>query len=117
MTTSRISDSPLGGEANDESFDPTISSDGQLVAFESFASNLVAGTYSSNLVFTNLADSFGQNRLITLAIVTPPVITVQPADQAVLQGMAATFSVGGMPIGPMFFSIQSSAWSYSPSPM
>jgi len=46
-TTSRISDSPLGGEANDESFDPTISSDGQLVAFESFASNLVAGDTNS----------------------------------------------------------------------
>ncbi len=48
-TVSRISDSPRGGEANGESFDPAISSGGRFVAFESFASNLVAGD-------TNLAE-------------------------------------------------------------
>jgi len=58
------------------------------------ASNLVAGSYTANLSFTNLGNGFGQNRLITLAVVTPPVITSQPSDQAVLQGGTAIFSVG-----------------------
>jgi Tol biopolymer transport system component len=38
-----------GKQANDASFDPSISADGRLVAFESFASNLVAGDTSGRL--------------------------------------------------------------------
>ena len=57
-------------------------------------SNLVAGSYLAALQFTNLNDGFGQTRLITLAVVTPPVITAQPTNQAVLVGMSASFSVG-----------------------
>lgn len=41
--TSRISDPPTGGQANDESFEPAIASKGRYVSFESFASNLVNG--------------------------------------------------------------------------
>jgi uncharacterized repeat protein (TIGR03803 family) len=58
------------------------------------ASNLAAGTYTATLAFTNQNNHFGQNRQVTLAIVTSPVITSQPASQAVLQGMAASFNVG-----------------------
>jgi uncharacterized repeat protein (TIGR03803 family) len=57
------------------------------------ASNLPAGSYTAALRFTNLNDNFGQTRLITLAVVTPPIITSQPTNQAVLVGMAASFSV------------------------
>ena len=42
-TTERVSISSGGSEANDQSFLPSISSDGRFVAFSSVASNLVAG--------------------------------------------------------------------------
>ena len=58
------------------------------------ATNLPAGSYSTTLWFTNLSDSFGQPRQVTLAIVTPPIITSQPVSQAVFQGMTASFTVG-----------------------
>lgn len=42
-TTVRVSARRVGSQLNSNSFQPAISSDGRLVAFESFASNLVAG--------------------------------------------------------------------------
>ena len=61
------------------------------------ATNLPAGSYSATLWFTNTGDNFGQSRQITLAVVTPPVITAQPTNQTLLEGMTATFSVGTGP--------------------
>jgi uncharacterized repeat protein (TIGR03803 family) len=58
------------------------------------ASNLAAGSYTATLFFTNLFDQSVQTRHITLAVVTQPLITSQPANQSLLEGMAATFSVG-----------------------
>ena len=63
------------------------------VSLNSAASNLVAGTYSATLWFTNLNDGVGQSRQFTLAVISPPTITAQPADQAVLEGATATFTV------------------------
>ncbi|MBT7915003.1 calcium-binding protein, partial [Candidatus Bathyarchaeota archaeon] len=42
-TTTRVSVGPSGTEGNSDSYDPSISSDGRYVAFDSGASNLVAG--------------------------------------------------------------------------
>lgn len=42
-TTARVSVDSGGGEANNESFGPSLSADGNLVAFYSYASNLVPG--------------------------------------------------------------------------
>jgi uncharacterized repeat protein (TIGR03803 family) len=58
------------------------------------ASNLAAGSYTATLYFTNLNDQSVQSRQVTLAIVALPLITSQPRNQAVLEGMTATFSVG-----------------------
>ncbi|MGA3268806.1 MAG: choice-of-anchor tandem repeat GloVer-containing protein [Verrucomicrobiota bacterium] len=58
------------------------------------AGTLAAGSYTAALQFTNLNDNFAQTRQITLAVVTPPVITAQPTNQALLIGMAANFSIG-----------------------
>lgn len=58
------------------------------------ATNLPAGSYSSTLWFTNLADNFVQTRQLTLAVVTPPMITSQPTNEALLDGMTANFTVG-----------------------
>jgi uncharacterized repeat protein (TIGR03803 family) len=58
------------------------------------ATNLPAGSYSATLQFANLGDNFGQTRKLTLAVVTPPVITAQPTNLSLLEGMTATFSVG-----------------------
>ncbi len=48
-TTERISISNLGIEGNRDSIYPMISDDGRFVAFQSFSSNLIAGTISSNI--------------------------------------------------------------------
>jgi len=47
-TISRASFSSAGAQANDESFDPSISADGRYVAFGSSASNLVPGDTNNN---------------------------------------------------------------------
>ncbi len=53
--TTRLSVPDLGGEANDHSGRPTISSDGQVVAFESWAANLVDGdTNAAGDVFVSV---------------------------------------------------------------
>ena len=57
------------------------------------AGSLGPGSYTATLWFTNLSDNFGQSRLFVLDVVTQPVITTQPADQAVIAGTAAMFNV------------------------
>jgi uncharacterized repeat protein (TIGR03803 family) len=57
------------------------------------ATNLPVGSYTATLWFTNLADGIGQSRLVTLAIVAPPVINSQPVSQSVPEGTTATFAV------------------------
>jgi len=57
------------------------------------ASNLAAGSYTATLYFTNLNDQSVQSRQVTLDVIALPLITSQPTNQAVLEGMAATFSV------------------------
>jgi len=57
------------------------------------ASNLAAGSYAATLYFTNLNDQSVQIRQVALAIVTLPLLTSQPTNQTVLEGMTATFSV------------------------
>ncbi len=71
------------------------------VSLNAAASNLVVGTYSATLWFTNLNSGVGQSRQFTLAVISPPTITTQPADQAVLEGATAAFTVaatGGLPL-------------------
>jgi uncharacterized repeat protein (TIGR03803 family) len=59
--------------------------------------SLPPGLYSGTLWFTNLGDKFVQTRPLTLAVVTPPVITEQPTNEGVLEEATATFSVGTAP--------------------
>jgi uncharacterized repeat protein (TIGR03803 family) len=63
------------------------------ISATSAATNLPAGSYSVTLWFTNLTDGFVQTRHAIIDVVTPPVITAQPANQALLVGMTANFSV------------------------
>jgi uncharacterized repeat protein (TIGR03803 family) len=70
------------------------------------ASNLSAGSYTAALRFTNLNDNFVQTRSITLAVVTPPIIISQPTNQAVLVGMAASFSVSTATNALLFYQWQ-----------
>ena len=55
--------------------------------------NLVAGTYTATLLFTNLSDQSIQTRQVTLELVGLPVITSQPANVTVSEGMTASFTV------------------------
>ena len=71
------------------------------VSLNTAASNLLVGNYSATLWFTNLNSGVGQGRQFTLAVICPPTITVQPTDQAVLEGATAMFAVsatGGLPL-------------------
>lgn len=65
-----------------------------VAALNNQAVGLSAGEYSTHLFFTNLADGSVQARPITLEAVAIPVINAQPADETVLEGMTASFSVG-----------------------
>jgi Tol biopolymer transport system component len=47
--TIRVSVASSGGEANNDSYHPSISGDGTVVAFESYASNLVAGDVNGTI--------------------------------------------------------------------
>jgi hypothetical protein len=72
-----------------------------LVSLNSAASNLMVGTYVGSLWFTNGASELSFERQYTLTILSPPTITLQPADQAVLDGDTAMFSAaatGGLPL-------------------
>ena len=64
------------------------------VSLNTAASNLLVGTYNATVWFTNLNSGVGQGRQFTLAVISPPTITNQPANQAVLEGATATFAVG-----------------------
>src|SRR5208283_2427702 len=71
------------------------------VSLNAAASNLVVGTYSATVWFTNVNDSIGQSRQFNLSVISPPTITTEPTDQAVLEGATATFGVsatGGLPL-------------------
>ena len=58
------------------------------------ARNLVAGSYTATLWFTNLNNGFAQSRQFTLDVITPPMITAQPSNRTALPGSVATFTVG-----------------------
>ncbi len=77
------------------------------------AGGLPAGSYSATLWFTNLGDDFGQSRQVTLAVVTPPVITAQPTNEALLDGMAANFSVETGSNALMFYQWQKNGTNLS----
>ncbi|MGA2869753.1 MAG: immunoglobulin domain-containing protein, partial [Verrucomicrobiota bacterium] len=76
------------------------------VSLNSAASNLVVGTYSATLWFTNVNDGFGQSRQFALSIISPPAITTQPVNDSVLQGAPAGFSVQVTGGSPLFFQWQ-----------
>ena len=48
------------------------------VSLNSTASNLVVGTYSATVWFTNLNSGVGQSRQFSLSVISPPTITQQP---------------------------------------
>jgi uncharacterized repeat protein (TIGR03803 family) len=62
-------------------------------AINASANAFAPGSYMATLWFTNLNDNFGQSREFILDVVTPPVITSQPSDQAVIAGTPAAFSI------------------------
>jgi uncharacterized repeat protein (TIGR03803 family) len=88
-TSSWFMVSPTTGTAVQEGASDSVS-----VTVTAEASSLPAGSYTANLVFTDLGDNFAQVRQATLAVVTLPVITQQPTNQSLLEGMTATFTVG-----------------------
>ena len=68
--------------------------------------NLPPGSYTATILFTNVTDHFVQSRQATLAVVTPPAITAQPTNEALLVGMTANFSVGIATNALMFYQWQ-----------
>jgi len=68
--------------------------------------NLPPGSYSATIGFTNLADGFVETRQAVLDVVTPPVITGQPTNEALLIGMTANFNVSIGTNALMFYQWQ-----------
>ena len=93
--------SPSGGSLTPGGAAATVT-----VSLNTAASNLVAGTYSATLWFTNLTSGVGQGRQFTLAVFSPPTITAQPANQAVLAGATAMFTVGATGSSPLSYQWQ-----------
>jgi uncharacterized repeat protein (TIGR03803 family) len=82
------------------------------MTLNSQATNLPPGAYTTTLWFTNLSEQLGQSRQVTFAVVTPPLITSQPASQPVPQGMMATFTVGTASNALLFYQWQHDNGSY-----
>ncbi len=93
--------SPSGGTLTPGGVAATVT-----VSLNTAASNLLVGTYSATLWFTNLNSGVGQSRQFTLAVISPPTITMQPVDQAVLEGATATFAVGATGGLPLYYQWQ-----------
>jgi subtilase family serine protease len=73
------------------------------VGLNSAASNLMVGTYAGSLWFTNVASELSFERQYTLTILSPPIITTQPANATVLDGDTATFSATAAGDLPLFY--------------
>jgi uncharacterized repeat protein (TIGR03803 family) len=68
--------------------------------------NLPAGSFPATLWFTNRTDTVVQMRHAILDVVTSPVITSQPTNEALLVGMPGNFSVSIAPNSLMFYQWQ-----------
>jgi hypothetical protein len=71
------------------------------LSLNSAADSLPVGTYQATVWFTNLNDKVAQSRQFSLLVISPPTITTQPTNQAVLEGATATFTAGatgGLPL-------------------
>src|SRR6266567_3710321 len=82
------------------------------LGLDASAGNLAAGSYAATLWFTNHNEGSAQGRQFTLAIVTTPVITGQPANQQVFEGMTATFTVETATNALLFYQWQQDNGSY-----
>ena len=74
-TSSWFTVSPASGTIAQDGAADTVT-----VSVASTATSLPGGSYTTALRFTNVGDKFDQTRLLTLAVVTPPVITAQPTN-------------------------------------
>jgi uncharacterized repeat protein (TIGR03803 family) len=83
---------PAGGSADTVTVSVTL-----------IAGSFSAGSYDASLTFTNLNDNYGQTRPVSLAVVTLPVVTLQPTNQAVLEGAPAAFAVETASNALMFY--------------
>ncbi|MGZ5543840.1 MAG: immunoglobulin domain-containing protein, partial [Limisphaerales bacterium] len=78
------------------------------VAVNAAASNLLAGTYTNTVVFSNVTSSINQPRQFKLLVLGAPVITNQPASQFVSIGSTANFNVGAYGVQPLSYQ-----WSFN----
>jgi uncharacterized repeat protein (TIGR03803 family) len=97
-TSSWLNASPAGGTLAPGGPGTILS-----LALNLAATNLVAGSYVADLSFTNQANGFVQQRQVALAVVEPPVIIGQPANQTLPSGATARFSVRAAPSALLSF--------------
>ncbi len=76
------------------------------VAPNLLASNLPMGTYTATLFFTNLSDQTIQTQLVTLQMAGYPIISTQPTNVTLSQGMTATFTIALAPNVPVAYQWQ-----------
>ena len=73
------------------------------VSLNGVASNLTVGTYTGTVAFTDANDGAVQDRVFTLNVVSPPVITGEPANVTTLDGATATFMVSVTGDAPLYY--------------
>jgi uncharacterized repeat protein (TIGR03803 family) len=76
------------------------------ITLNALANGFGTGSYPVTLSFTNLNDQSVQNRLVILSVVGPPVITLQPGSEVVIQGQTASFAVGTATNGVLAYQWQ-----------
>ena len=82
------------------------------VSLAGAAANLPPGNHTATLQFNNLTDQYVQSRQVTLAVVTPPVITTQPTNLVLFEGATATFTVETSSNALQFYQWQQDNGSY-----
>jgi len=73
------------------------------VRLNSAANSLPVGNYTNILWFTNLNSSSSFGRQFTLSVLSPSAITTQPANQTVVYGQVAAFSVAATGSPPLSY--------------
>jgi sugar lactone lactonase YvrE len=76
------------------------------VSLDSNDYSLTSGDYTATVWFTDLNDGVAQSRQFSLSLVVPIVITAGPANQMLMAGSTATFSVAVSGAGPLTYQWQ-----------
>ncbi|MGA3182535.1 MAG: choice-of-anchor tandem repeat GloVer-containing protein, partial [Verrucomicrobiota bacterium] len=101
----------LEASATTGSLSPQGASSTVVLSLNVAASNLVAGTYTAMVWFTNLNDSIGQGFYFKLSVLGAPIVTMQPQSHEVVAQSNVSFTVSASGAAPLsYFWVQNGAY-------